>query len=170
MTESRKFVSSPDPVEVESPFGPVLAYVNDMNHIHIDGRNLTVNGVALRVTLNLRVESGTWVAYDESQTNTIYASRKDNWTDASEAQLRKIREVLVPFIGEWADGNIGLRADAQRGRLSNGVRDAASAVAAARKALAQAERALERHEPLEWAWRIGGTDWQLEQAERGGGF
>jgi hypothetical protein len=25
-----------------------------------------------------------------------------------------------------------------------------------------------RHEPLEWAWRIGGTDWQLEQAERMG--
>lgn len=141
-TAAREYIPPLDPVEVETPFGTVDVHVNHMSDIHIAAigtRVIVVDGVKHHVTMNLRRlrDTGTWVDFDEDQLGRTFAGRL-NGGGASEVKLRRIREVLVPCIGKWAEENIGLRVDAHRIWLSNDVLEAESARDEAKKVYEEA--------------------------------
>lgn len=93
-------------MNVETPFGTVVVSVTNGNRLFCDasgnGKFITINGVRVSTSFSIVKVNGSWTNTGEM----VYSRRTDDFRDATPAARRKIAQVLIPFLCEWANNNI----------------------------------------------------------------
>lgn len=78
---------------------PTHAYVRTEGHINDDLTILTYRGIEFLVSVHVYLKDGKWQLGDYK----THATRRDNWSDATPAQTRKLEETVLAVMNTYAD-------------------------------------------------------------------